>query len=73
MAKAALNKKKSLFTSKLDLNLRKKLIKCYIWSMALNGAETWTLRAADQKYLASFGNVVVEKEGKDHLDRSCEK
>ena len=49
MAKAAFSKKKTLFTSKLDLNLRKKLIKCYIWSMALYGPETWTLRAADQK------------------------
>ena len=54
MAKAAFGKKKTLFTRKLDLNLRKKLIKCYIWSMALYGAETWTLRAADQKYLESF-------------------
>jgi len=54
MAKAAISKKKTLFTSKLDLNLRKKLIKCYIWSMALYGAETWTLRTADQKYLQSF-------------------
>ena len=45
---------KSNFTSKLDLNLRKKLIKCYIWSMALYCAETWTLRAVDQKYLESF-------------------
>ena len=54
MAKAAFSKKKTLFTGKLDLNLRKKLIKCYIWSMALYGAETWTLRAADQKYLESF-------------------
>ena len=53
MAKAAFNKKKTLFTSTLDLNLRKKLVKCYIWSMALYGAETWTLRAADQKYLES--------------------
>ena len=51
MAKVAFNKKKILFTSKLDLNLKKKLVKCYIWSMALYGAETWTLRAADQKYL----------------------
>ena len=51
MAKAAFNKKKALFTSKLDLNLRKKLVKCYIWSMALYGAETWTLQTADQKYL----------------------
>jgi hypothetical protein len=54
MAKAAFNKKKTLFTSKLDLNLRKKLVKCYIWSMVLYGAETWKLRAADQKYLGSF-------------------
>ena len=54
MAKAAFKKKKTLFTRKLDLNLRKKLIKCYIWSMALYGAETWTLRAEDKKYLESF-------------------
>ena len=54
MAKAAFKKKKTLFTRKLDLNLRKKLVKCYIWSMALYGAETWTLQAADKKYLESF-------------------
>jgi hypothetical protein len=54
MAKAAFNKKKNLFTCKLDLNLRKKLVKCYIWCIALCGAEAWTLRKADQKYLESF-------------------
>jgi len=32
----------------LDLELRKKLVKCYIWSIALYGAETWTLRAVEQ-------------------------
>jgi hypothetical protein len=54
MTKAAFNKK-TLFNSKLDLNLRKKLVKCYIWSMDLYGAaETWTLRVADQIYLESF-------------------
>ena len=30
MAKAAFNKKKNLFTSKLDLNLRKRLVRCYV-------------------------------------------
>ena len=40
MAKSAFNKTKTLFTNRLDLNLRKKLIKCYIWSMAFYGAET---------------------------------
>jgi hypothetical protein len=54
MAKAVFNKKRALFTSTLYLKLRKKLVKCYIWSMALYGAETWTLRAADQKHLESF-------------------
>jgi len=37
-----------------ETNSRKKLIKRYIWCMALYGAETWTLRAADQKCLESF-------------------
>jgi hypothetical protein len=32
MAKAAFNKKKTILTSILDLNLKKKLVKCYIWS-----------------------------------------
>ena len=34
--------------------LMKKLVKCYVWCMALYGAETWTLRATDQKHLESF-------------------
>jgi len=54
MVKAAFNKKKALFTSTLESELRKKLVKCYIWSIALYGAETWTLRAAHQKHLESF-------------------
>ena len=54
MAKAAFNKKRALFTSTLDFELRKKLVKCYVWSIALYGAETWTLRAMDQKHLQSF-------------------
>jgi hypothetical protein len=53
MAKVVFNKKVALFTSTLDLKLRKKLVKCYIWSIALYGAETWTIRA-DQKHLESF-------------------
>ena len=46
--------KKTLFNSKLDLNLRKKLLKCYIWSIAFYGAEIGTLQEVDQKYLESF-------------------
>jgi hypothetical protein len=39
-AKVAFNKKKAVFTSRLDLNVRKKLVTCCIWSVALCGAET---------------------------------
>ena len=52
--KAAFSKNRTLFTSTLDLELRKKLVKYYVWSIALYGAETWTLRAVDQKHLESF-------------------
>jgi hypothetical protein len=54
MENAAFCTKKTLFTSKLDLHLRKKQGKCYIWSRAMYCAENWTLRKADQKYLESF-------------------
>jgi hypothetical protein len=40
MVTAEFNKNKILFTSKLDFNLRKELVKCYIWSIAWYGAET---------------------------------
>jgi hypothetical protein len=43
-AKAAFISKKTHFNSKLDSDLRKKLVECYSRSVALCGAETWTLR-----------------------------
>jgi hypothetical protein len=46
MAKAASKKTKTLFTSKLNLNLRKKLANCYI---ALYCTETWTLEKVYHK------------------------
>jgi hypothetical protein len=50
----AFNKKRALFTGKMDFELRKKLVKCYIGSIALDGAETWTSGAVDQKHLERF-------------------
>ena len=73
MAKAVFCKKKTLFTSKLDLNLRKKLIKCYIWSMAFYGAETgrfgqqmrntWKVLkcGAGEGWIRSVGPIMWEK------------
>jgi hypothetical protein len=37
MAKTAFNKQRTLFTGTLDLELRKMLLKCYIWSIDLFG------------------------------------
>jgi hypothetical protein len=54
MGKTALHKKKTLFTNKPEFNLRKKLVKCYIWITALYGGGTRTLRKVDQKYSRSF-------------------
>jgi hypothetical protein len=45
---------KNLFTNKPDLNLKKKLLKCYGWVIVQYSAETWTFRKADQTYPESF-------------------
>jgi hypothetical protein len=47
MAKEAFDKNKAIFTSKLDLS-------CYIWSIALYGAERHTLQKLVHKCLGSF-------------------
>lgn len=51
VAKEAFNKKKKLLCEPINKNLRKRLVKCYIWSVALYGAETWTMRKIDKKML----------------------
>jgi hypothetical protein len=43
IAKAAFTKK-TLFCRKLDLNVRSRLENCYICSIVLCGADSWTLR-----------------------------
>jgi hypothetical protein len=57
--KAEFNKKKTLFTSKRDLNLRKKLVKCYIWSIALCGAEMWCWRRMEISWTDRVRNEVL--------------
>jgi len=54
MAKAAFSEEEALLTSKLDLHLRIKPKKRYIWNIALCDAGPWTVREADQKYLKYF-------------------
>ena len=53
MVEAEFNRN-TLFTSKWNLHLRKKLVKCYIWNIAFCVAETWTLREVIQQCLGRF-------------------
>jgi len=54
MRRAAFNKKKAVFTSKLDRNLRKKVAQLYVGIVSVRGAGTGTLRKIDLKYLEIF-------------------
>jgi hypothetical protein len=53
MGKEPFNRKIPLFISKLNIELRKTLVKFYVWSIALYNLETWTLRKLERKYLDS--------------------
>ena len=54
MAKEHSTRKGGFFFSFSHQQIVLKLLKCYIWSIALYGAETCTLRKVDQEYLQSF-------------------
>jgi hypothetical protein len=40
IAKEAFIRKMSFLTSKLNIEPKKKLVRCYVWSIALYGSET---------------------------------
>jgi len=54
MAKEAFNRRRNVFCGPLDKDLRKRLVECLVWSVALYGAETWTLRRNEEKRLEAF-------------------
>ena len=50
MAKDAFNKMREIFTNrKLSLNIKLHLIRTFIWSVLLYGAEAWTLNAETRR------------------------
>jgi len=53
-SKSNLQQQEDSFASKLDLNLRKKLVKCHPCSMDFYGAKTSTPRKVDRNYLERF-------------------
>jgi hypothetical protein len=51
MTKAAFNKKNALLYREIGLIFKNKVVKGYIWTTALHGAESWTLRQVHQSTL----------------------
>lgn len=49
----------------MDLNLRKNLVNCFIWSIAVCGTENWAVRKVDLRLKVL--NVAMEKAGGGHL------
>jgi len=60
MAKKVFQDKRKLFTGKMNLELKKRIVKCLVWSVATYAAETWTLREVD-----SLSDVDLETNGED--------
>ena len=54
MAKNAFNKRRELFSKRLSKELKKKVIMTIVWSVALYGSETWTLRKYERDRLEAF-------------------
>ena len=48
MAKKVFMEKKKLFTGKMNLELKKRIMKCLVWSVALYAAEMWTLTQTER-------------------------
>jgi len=53
LAKEAFNKKKDLMCGSLSLQLKKRIVKAFVW-IALYGSETWTLQKSDIKRIEAF-------------------
>jgi len=56
--KECLHEKAKLLTSKLNMDLKKRIVKSTIWSVAPNAAETWTLTVTLRKKLEAFESWV---------------
>ena len=54
MAKQAYLRRRMVFNSKMDIELRKRLVKCLVWSVLLYGCEVWTLNKREVERLEAF-------------------
>ena len=54
VVKESFNRRRSIFFGPLEKELWKRRVKCFVWSVVLYVAETWTLRRNEQKLLEAF-------------------
>ncbi|KAJ4439823.1 hypothetical protein ANN_07951 [Periplaneta americana] len=48
------SQERRIFCGPLEKELRKRLVKCFVWSVALYGEGTWTLRRNEEKRIEAF-------------------
>ena len=48
-------------TGKLNVELKKKLVRCCVWSIALYGSESWILSILEWKCFESFQKWILEE------------
>ena len=61
MAKDAFNKRREQLTQRMDRKLKKKTIKAVVWSVALYGSETWTMRKNEIDRLRAFEMWILRR------------
>src|SRR6218665_3283300 len=54
MAENAFNQRKELLSKSVNKDIKKRIIKAIVWSVALYPAETWTYRKEDIRSLEAF-------------------
>ena len=64
---------KKLFTGKMNLELKKRIMKCLDWSVALYAAETGTLTQTDRRRLEAFEMWICRLEKVNRLDKVPDK
>ena len=62
LIKKVFNRKVSPLRRKLNIELRKKLVGCYVWSIALYGSEIKTIGT---DVFRELRNVMLEENGED--------
>ena len=54
MAKEAFSKRRELLTRRMSKEVKKKIVKCVVWPVALYGCETWALGKPEKDKLNAF-------------------